>query len=242
VRGKREESEPSYYHHRGRQVGRRRWSTALSVAVPRIIIISLTHWLQERTVFFATLHGSLAGADWWHSWSWSWTTPQRHRFSASFVLGLQLLMMIMTYLYCVTHCAHGFPRFPLQARFSSFVLFFQGDHDHESSWRTSYYPRGNPDHKTGRRHVEKNSHAPAATNISSRLQLAIAHDPVPVFVHVLWATATNEYVLTNNQQCSYWILDLPSLLLLIKLVRRLRGDSFQAQKRLIVMHVAVGWV
>jgi hypothetical protein len=35
---------------------------------------------------------------------------------------------------------------------------------------------------------------------------------------------------------------LPSLLLLIKLVRRLRGDSFQAHKRLIVMHVAVGWV
>ncbi len=34
-------------------------------------------------------------------------------------------------------------------------LFFQGDHDHESSWRTSYYLRGNPDHKTGRRHVEK---------------------------------------------------------------------------------------
>ncbi len=90
----------------------------------------------------------------------------------------------------------------------------------------------------------KTSHAPAATNITSRLQLAIAHDPVPVFVHVLRATATNEYVLRNKQQCCYWILDLPSLLLLIKLVRRLRGESFQAPKRLIcnACSCRLGWV
>jgi hypothetical protein len=94
-----------YYHHHGRQAGRRRWSTALSVTVPRIIIIVLTHRLQERTVFFATINSSLAGADWWHSWSRSWTTPQRRRFSASFVLGLQLLMMIMTY-YIASLTAH----------------------------------------------------------------------------------------------------------------------------------------